>query len=468
MGTGRGRGEARAAAAALGARTAALALALAADVALGDYDASARMAASAPCAGAVGSAAAGAHDVGDRRPGWLGALRASLEGVVSWDAVHLQRAARCGYEYEHSRAFYPGVPRALAAIAKAPGFGAARTAIGEAATMSAISLVMSLLCTVVAAVALHRLTTRLWRDGVLADYSAALFCASPASPFLALGYTEAPFAALSMTGHVAMASGHAGLATLLYALAATTRSNGVLNAGHAWCAALLYSLHSVATRAAPRERAAAVAGACTAAAALSLPVLAVPAWVELDAHRAFCEGASGTVEAVRPWCARWPLTSAYGFIQAQYWGQGLFSFWRPEQLPNFAMAAPALLLALASARWGLGRCTDAWRERGLETLGAGKRLRVLGAPLPLVAPADAQAQAGALAHFVQLGAMAIVAACCMHVQVAARFMCAQPALYWYAASVAMRGGSRAAALWAYFLCFGAVGTVAFVNGLPYV
>jgi hypothetical protein len=52
----------------------------------------------------------------------------------------------------------------------------------------------------------------------------------------------------------------------------------------------------------------------------------------------FCvEGAS------RPWCSN-ALPFVYGFVQREYWGLGLFAYWRPKQAPNFALAAPVLVL----------------------------------------------------------------------------------------------------------------------------
>ena len=50
------------------------------------------------------------------------------------------------------------------------------------------------------------------------------------------------------------------------------------------------------------------------------------------------------VEGVtRPWCANVP-PFVYSFIQKEYWGLGMFAYWRPEQVPNFALAAPVVLL----------------------------------------------------------------------------------------------------------------------------
>ena len=451
-------GEARALRWAAASRVAVLAVALVADAALEDYDSSARLAGSAPCLG-------GAQEGGAQPPSQRAPLLDALVDLVSWDVAHLLRVARCGYDTEQSRAFYPGVPLALRAAAAAAAGAEAASSHSPAhvhALLALAALALSVAGFVAAAVLLHRLTTMLWRNEKLADSAVALLCASPAAPFLSLGYTEAPFAAITLGAHVAMAEGRGGVAATLYALAAAMRSNGVLNAGHAWCAALLW------LGAQQRRTVHALALAAAAALALSLPVLVVPALVELWAYRDLCVGAGAdALREPRPWCARWPLTSAYGFIQHEYWGQGAFAFWRLEQLPNFATAAPALALAFWSAAWGLRQCAQAWAARGAEAMdGGGKRLHLLGLRLPLAAPCAAPF--GALAHFVQLGAMATLCLTCMHVQTAGRFLCAQPALYWGAASVAMRGGWAAWAVWAYSLAFACVGTVAFVNGLPYV
>jgi len=63
--------------------------------------------------------------------------------------------------------------------------------------------------------------------------------------------------------------------------------------------------------------------------------------LQLWAWLRFCvEGLGG---ASRPWCSD-TLPFVYGFVQREYWGLGPLAFWRPEQAPNFALAAPVLLL----------------------------------------------------------------------------------------------------------------------------
>jgi hypothetical protein len=71
------------------------------DLALPDYDTSARLL-SADCDAAwpARAAAAGA------------AARAPRGSLVVWDAVFFHRVAACGYEYEQFYAFFPGFPGA--------------------------------------------------------------------------------------------------------------------------------------------------------------------------------------------------------------------------------------------------------------------------------------------------------------------------------------------------------------------
>src|SRR5690554_1859681 len=68
----------------------------------------------------------------------------------------------------------------------------------------------------------------------------------------------------------------------------------------------------------------------------------------------FCTGGSD-----RPWCHSF-LPHAYPFIQSHYWNQGLFRYWRVKQLPNFAIAAPMIILSF----WGLyDYAVGVWQSR---------------------------------------------------------------------------------------------------------
>jgi Gpi18-like mannosyltransferase len=132
-------------------------------------------------------------------------------------------------------------------------------------------------------------------------------------------------------------------------------------------------------------------------------------------------GATGRFD--RAWCARPMLGLAglppnvYAHVQKEYWGIGPFAYWRPEQLPNFALAAPVFLLALSS----LG----AWRSYA----GRGRAQR-FEPPWARAAPY--------VSHLTLLLAVGVTT---MHVQVMTRFLSASPPLYWHAADLLL--GDRA-------------------------
>ena len=61
---------------------------------------------------------------------------------------------------------------------------------------------------------------------------------------------------------------------------------------------------------------------------------------QYSAYRLFCTSAISTTA---PWCASFP-PSVYTYVQAKYWNVGFLRYWTPEQLPNFALGAPPLVL----------------------------------------------------------------------------------------------------------------------------
>lgn len=60
------------------------------------------------------------------------------------------------------------------------------------------------------------------------------------------------------------------------------------------------------------------------------------------AYRAFCQEPVSSA----PWCAYTP-PFIYTYIQARYWGVGFLRYWTIQQLPNFLLATPVLVLLLS-------------------------------------------------------------------------------------------------------------------------
>ncbi|CAM9424023.1 unnamed protein product [Ectocarpus fasciculatus] len=179
------------------------------------------------------------------------------------------------------------------------------------------------------------------------------------------------------------------------------------------------------------------------------------------------------MEQLHPWCAR-RVPSVYAHVQSTYWNVGAFQYYQWKQIPNFLLAAPALILTaygiacFFSAQLRSLRATAAEegcdssrgsggsRGGGSNTLGPPRwvgALRLVRAwvvkladvffgapklPHPAASPFE---RTGAAALMAQWAFFAFFAAVCMNVQVATRFLAAAcPPLHWWTAILLVRDG----------------------------
>ncbi len=183
----------------------------------------------------------------------------------------------------------------------------------------------------------------------------------------------------------------------------------------------------------PAELLALLAAAGTAATVACTPLAAFQ-WYS---YTRMCSG----VAQRRAWCSQVPPLS-YSFVQSNYWGVGLLSYWRIEQLPNFALALPISVWAVQSMLAALPQALGA-------DLGRVERAR--------------------LALAAHLGLMLLTGWLFMHVQVLTRFLSSSPLLYWLAA----RELKNSSATWArrfhlpFCLAYAALGAVLFPTHMPW-
>jgi phosphatidylinositol glycan class V len=440
------------------------------------------------CAGLLGSPYDTSFPLLPARPGLApealaldGAVLAVLAPLARWDGVYYLHLASPWGSYgdgEHLSAFLPGFPFALrcARAALRPLEAAGLLSPRPALLLGGVAL--NVACFVVAAVALEALTARVLGRGGRA--AALAFCASPGGVFFSAVYTEAPFAAATFLGLLALegvvawggggggarrrgsaggGGGSAGAAVCLatgaavLAAAAALRSNGALGAVFvAW--ALLRLACSL--RGAARLAALLLAAPPLLAAPL-LPLAAFQAW----GGARWCGAARGG-GARPPWCpppgAPPPSLLAppplYAHVQAAYWGVGLLRRWTLGNAPQLLLAAPmvgAAVVACAVAARGAARVAP-WR--GAE--GCWGALRVLaralggsgsgggggGAREP---PQRALHALAVLPYAAHWAALAVGGALVAHPQVVTR-MCAAgcPALYWVLADAWEGAGEKGA------------------------
>ena len=398
---------------------------------------------------------AGVHAFELERGRWLGR---ALRPFTRWDAAHNLAIARDGYTAERDFAFFPLLPllvRGLArALRAAPG-GARLLREREALALAAV--LVSNAAFVAAARALHRLTALATRDARLARRAALVFCATPAGVFFSAAYTESLFAALGFSALAQLHADRPWRAALLFALATACRANGVLGALFVLGQPRVLAAALAMLGARPRHLArrwlfadggADGAGAPTprAAAATLLRALAMCALVvapslafQLHGYRTFCAAATrATRDAAPAWC-RERVPSIYAHVQRTYWNVGFLRYYELKQLPNFALAAPALALAFAAVA-----------EFARGAAGKGARAR---APL--------------LAHYAHLAVLAATGLLIAHVQVSTRLLAAaSPAWYWHVAS-RLEDDAQRPRLLLYLGAFNGLGAALHSNFLPW-
>eukprot|EP00892_Ulva_mutabilis_P012175 jgi/Ulvmu1/932/UM102_0015.1 len=363
-----------------------------------------------------------------------------------WDTVYFERVSRCGYEFEHYMAFFPGMPLLMSLLGS------------NGTTTVCCGLLISTVAFCLSAVLMYRTGKQVLRDEFKAALAVLIMCLSPASVFLTMAYTEAIFQALTFLGVWLLINCNAPLLSALpFAASCAVRSNGIINAGFL----LYHCLESVGHAAAGRLSWARASSACMRASAGLFVMAAVLAAVLQRGYTQFCTTAAWQeVPEPRPYCVQGG-PSLYSFIQGQYWGVGFLKYYRADQIPNFLLAAPTLLFGAAAVVSYVHR--DVLRAATLGRLGPARlqaRMSLLlERILPAYAPPESTdrnaaarsarskrrpslksgfyADAG-FVFVVQLAAMLLIAAVFMHIQVVTRFVTTCLALYWYMAEVLTR------------------------------
>ena len=301
---------------------------------------------------------------------------AVLRPFTRWDSAHFLNVAQHGWRDDWNFAFFPLYPILLRAGAAA--LAGLRLPLCPQERLVLGGVLLSNAAFVAAACCLHALTLAVLRDRDIARRATLLFCLSPASAFFSSLYTESAFALATFGGFLLFERGGRALAAaLLLCAASALRANGLLNAivvvAHAAIAA-----SAASQPAAPRDEGAAACAAgtsssrarwravCVQAACssvycgLQLTLVLAPyvGWAAF-AYSRFCSSAAtatATATATTTTAAaaaapttppRWcdgPLPDIYGHVQRTYWNVGPLRYFQMRQLPNFALATPALLL----------------------------------------------------------------------------------------------------------------------------
>jgi Gpi18-like mannosyltransferase len=70
--------------------------------------------------------------------------------------------------------------------------------------------------------------------------------------------------------------------------------------------------------------------------------------VQFYGYYRYCNASVSSGDDYCNYSGLWP--NMYGYVQAKYWGVGLFKYYQLSQLPNFLLAAPILILTITGIR----------------------------------------------------------------------------------------------------------------------
>ncbi|KAH6594509.1 hypothetical protein BASA50_006458 [Batrachochytrium salamandrivorans] len=346
-----------------------------------------------------------------------------MKPLIRWDAVYFLSIAESGYTYEQQFAFFPGLPllmRSFAALLRLITGGS----MCDQALLAMAGLFVTNMMFVGAAISLYWLSIHILRDNRLAVISAALFAFSPAGIFMSSIYTESPFAMCAFAGMLCMVRGRIWYASAWWFCASLIRANGILLAGF-----LVWDmLHPFS----PQKN------------------LSYYSW------NLFCTGMDGIQ---RPWCTNF-IPSLYSFVQDYYWNNGFLKYYTLQQIPNFLLATPYLLVSVMGISEFIYRYRLEVLSLGFITSQESERAQLIRTQLP----------------FMYLW-MAMLAICAlfMHVQVILRFFTSMPMLFWVLAqwlgqcssdTTAYRLGMAGSMFSVYYAVYPAVGAVLFACFLP--
>jgi GPI mannosyltransferase 2 len=125
------------------------------------------------------------------------------------------------------------------------------------------------------------------------------------------------------------------------------------------------------------------------------------------------------------WCHQ-TLPSLYSFVQRKYWNVGFLRYWELRQIPNFAMAAPPMLLLLWSASTHLKITIPVLFSLSKQDAGA-KHQKVLQQTPGLFV------NLSTIPHAIHALVFSFLILLTSHVQIILRLAASMPFLYWSAA-----------------------------------
>jgi len=276
--------------------------------------------------------------------------------------------------------------------------------------------------------------------------AAILFSFNPASIFMSSAYTESLFSLFIFSGLYWLWNRSELISSLFFALATTTRSNGVI-----FLAFILYKRGKEAIEA--RKGVVVLLIEMAYLLVISLIVISPLYLFESFGYERYCTNGEW-----REWCG-YTVPLLYSFVQSHYWNVGFLKYFEVKQVPNFILASPIVVLSLLAIWKYVKHDFVRFFSLGFIT-GKGKGKMK-----------DWVENDNLLVFVFHWMAMVFFAVFIMHVQVATRFLCSMCAIfYWFGASIVLerkRHPTLFYFLFFYFYLYFIVGTILFTTFYPW-
>ena len=276
-------------------------------------------------------------------------IKALFGGYDNWDSQYYLTIAERGYADEQFLVFFPLYPLLIRTMSLTLLYPLSLF-LPFCSTLLLSGWLLTNVSFVIATGLLYRLTYRLMYDSRLSYYSCLFFCFNPATVFMCTVYTESLFVCLCFAGMLAIVNGRPTVASMLFALSAATRSNGVLTAGfivyyhvQIYLSVILYNR---SVKFCVRRLLKQLFQLVFQVGIVLAPIVCF----QLYGYYLLCVNKTiNTVMApsLISFCTQSSLPIVYSYLQQEHWGLGFLGYYQLKQIPNFLLASPMIILLSA-------------------------------------------------------------------------------------------------------------------------
>ncbi|ESP04696.1 hypothetical protein LOTGIDRAFT_237256 [Lottia gigantea] len=354
-----------------------------------------------------------------------------IGGFRRWDAIYFLHVAEYGYTYENTIVFFPLFPMTTRILANTV-FYPIQFFLSYSNTVLLWAFLLNNFLFVKCAQLLYKLGLSILNEENLAFKAAILFCFNPASVFMSAPYSETIYCFLLMSSMESVHRDSNVKAAILIGLCTLARSNGLIALGFVLYSILEDFMKTITGFAFVKTLLCGIA-----AAAPFLIYQYICYWnfcnsevYELPEHiiqYGWKRNYHILGDDLSPWCHD-IIPLSYGYVQKHHWEVGFMKYYEKQQIPNFLLATPIVILSLSCVWTYFKRNT--WT---CLTLGLGKKTSSRQKTEEIEVDLGFKNKK-LLVHCGHLLFLVLFGLCFVHIQVLTRMLCSScPVLFWYSA-----------------------------------